>query len=307
MSVSFTHVPTTSRQHLAQYVSSAAAYPIVESAFSNIVIDGPAGVLTNMDVAAEAARLTSNAGIVLTHWSGVLHPGVAARQLAALDSLSEGRLALRMLIGPDGTPNGFEHPPGHVEALRQADEYLVLLKRLWSNHEPFDHEGPHYSVRNGYVAQKGPQGADIPIRMGGVSGIAVDVAARHATVFELSGGSPGEIRNLVERVRSAAARYGRTGKIGFALPVLLAPGPEIGSDAAHGPARLSGSPEQIARSLQAYAALGIDEFMLSGVDDRQEIAAFSTSIAPVFQRTALFRPRQTAPLRWHGGVRQRPA
>ena len=70
--------------------------------FGRIVIDSPAGLLANMDVAAEAARRTSSLGLVLTHWAGVIVPVIAARQLAELDRLSEGRLSLRMLAGFDG-------------------------------------------------------------------------------------------------------------------------------------------------------------------------------------------------------------
>ncbi len=303
MSVEFTHVPTTSRRHLPQYLSQYPGdYPddldapghrlAIETVCRTVVIDGPGGILTNMDVAAETARVTTTAGIALTHWSGVMDPVVAARQIAALDRLADGRLSLRFLFGPDGHHEGgdqvgpVEADPadaGHVETLRQTDEYLVLLKRLWSNDQPFDHEGPSYSVSGGFVERKGPQAADIPIRMGGVSGVALDVAGRHATVFELTPGSAGEIRDLMQRVEAAAARYGRAGKIRFALPVLFTPAGQ-GGDVTHSVA-VSGPPARVVQTLLGYAALGICEFMVSGLDDDDAIAIFSRDIAPVFQRT----------------------
>lgn len=297
MSVEFTHVPTTSRRHQPQYLShaddGAASYRrrlAIEGAFANVVIDGPGGILTNMDVAAETARATATSGIVLTHWSGVMHPVVAARQIAALDRLACGRLSLRFLFGPDGhASEGADQQHGHVEALRQTDEYLVLLKRLWANEQPFDHEGPHYSVAGGFVERKGPQGADMPIRMGGISGIALDVAGRHATVFELTPGAPEEIRDLIQRVETAAARYGRAGKIRFALPVLLTPAGQAGHTSHSGAIGVSGPPARVAQTLLGYAALGISEFMVSGLDDEDAIAAFGRNIAPVFQRTVPIR------------------
>jgi alkanesulfonate monooxygenase len=297
MSVEFTHVPTTSRRHLPQYLSQ---YPggsdprsrrlALEGAFRTVVIDGPGGILTNMDVAAETARATATAGIALTHWSGVMHPVVAAQQIAALDRLAYGRLSLRFLLGPDGHPREGSDQVGqvevsHVEALRQTDEYLVLLKRLWSNDQAFDHEGPHYSVAGGFVEKKGPQGADMPIRMGGVSGIALDVAGRHATVFELTPGTPDDIRDLMQRVEAAATRYGRSGKIRFALPVLLTPAGQAGHTSHSGAIGVSGPVARVAQTLLGYAALGISEFMVSGLDDEDAIAAFTRDIAPVFQRT----------------------
>jgi alkanesulfonate monooxygenase len=291
MSVEFTHVPTTSRRHLPHYLSSCNSDApgrrlAVEGAFRKIVIDGPAGILTNMDVAAETARATTTVGIALTHWSGVIDPVIAARQLAALDRLSDGRLSLRFLLGPDGRAgDGADWTGSYVEALRQTDEYLVLLKRLWSNDRPFDHEGPHYSVSSGFVEKKGPQGADMPIRMGGVSGVALDVAGRHATVFELAPGAPDEIRDLMERVETAAARYGRAGKIGFALPVRLAPSRLPGQTGPSGWISVAGSATRIAQTLLGYASLGIDEFMVNGLEDEDAVAAFARDIAPVFQRT----------------------
>jgi len=298
MSVEFPHVPTTSRRHLPQYISQhlGDADPrnrrlAIEGAFRTVVIDGPGGILTNMDVAAETARATATAGIALTHWSGVMHPVVAAQQIAALDRLSYGRLSLRFLFGPDGHPREGADQVGHLEALRQTDEYLVLLKRLWSNDQPFDHEGPHYSVAGGFVDKKGPQGADMAIRMGGVSGIALDVAGRHATVFELTPGVPEEIRDLIQRVEAAATRYGRSGKVRFALPVLLTPAGQAGHTSPSGAIGVSGPTARVAQTLLGYAALGISEFMVSGLDDEDAIAAFTRDIAPVFQRTV---PIQTA-------------
>lgn len=291
MSVEFTHVPTTSRRHLPQYLSAGGAEArmrrlALEGAFRNIVIDGPAGLLTNMDVAAETARATSTVGIVLTHWSGVMHPVVAAQQIAALDRAADGRLSLRFLLGPDGrSGDGAEQAGGHVEALRQTDEYLVLLKRLWSNDQPFDHEGPHYSVSRGFVEMKGPQGADMPIRMGGASGVALDVAGRHATVFELAHGTPEEIRDMMQRVEAAAARYGRAGKMRFALPVLLWPAGQAGHIGPSGAVGVGGPAARVAQTLLGYAALGISEFMVSGLDGEDAIAGFTSDIAPVFQRT----------------------
>lgn len=291
MSVEFTHVPTAGSRHLPQSSNPDARSQrlAVEGAFRTVVIDGPAGILTNMDVAAETARATDTIGIALTHWAGVIHPVVAAQQIAILDQIANGRLSLRFLLGPDGrTGDGADRAGSHVEALRETDEYLVLLKRLWSNDQPFDHEGLYYSVRSGFVEHKGPQGPDITIRMGGVSGVALDVAGRHATVFELTPGTPDEIRDLIQRVQAAAARYGRADRIRFALPVLLAPGQREKAAAAKA-TDLSGAPSRVAQTLLGYSWLGVSEFMVSGLDDEESVADFTRDIAPVFQRTVPFR------------------
>lgn len=289
MPVMFTCVPTTSHRRLPKYLSPAelsAARNTLERSFGGVVIDGPAGLLTNMDVAAETANATSALRIALTHWSGVMHPLVAADQIARLDRLSGGRLSLRFLSAPDGHEAALAD---HTETLRQTDEYLVLLKRLWSNEEPFDHEGPHYSVAAGVIDNRGPQGVDIAIRMGGASGVALDVAGRHATVFELSGGSPDEIRALMERVTAAASNYGRTGKISFALPVTLSETTPAADHSHLGAVHLHGPVARIAQDLLSYAALGIEEFMVGGLDGPEQVERFARDIVPVFRRTVPLR------------------
>src|SRR5690606_41664274 len=61
----------------------------------------------------------------------------------------------------------------------------------------------------------GPQGFALPVRIAGYSGKAVEVAARHASIFELPPGPPGEIIVTIERVRNAARSFGRSHKIRF--------------------------------------------------------------------------------------------
>ncbi|MET0940681.1 MAG: LLM class flavin-dependent oxidoreductase [Mesorhizobium sp.] len=295
MSIEFTHVPAFTQQRHENLDNSGARQTLAlleHAGFGRIVIDSPAGLLATMDVAAEAARRTSSLGLVLTHWAGVIAPVIAARQLAELDRLSEGRLSLRMLAGFDGAA---DDEPGsskdHFVALQQMDEYLTLLKRLWSNDRPFDHEGRFYSVRNGYVARKGPQGGGIQIRMGGVSGTALKIAGRHADIFEVAAGTPEDIIDLVYRLRVAATQYGRASKIRFALPVRIDATEQETSardavaepDGAHSGVRVSGSPEQIAESLLTYVTLGINEFMISGLDDDVSIAGFLHQLAPISQ------------------------
>ncbi|MER8483659.1 LLM class flavin-dependent oxidoreductase [Mesorhizobium sp. M1322] len=276
MPIEFTHVP--GKTHPADstlpffydFAETATKLALIEDiGFQKIVVDDPAGLLTNMDIAARALDRTSSLEVVLTHWAGVIEPTVAARQLAGLDAKGGGRLSLRMLSEPLNDDDAEARPVGHTLIWQRIDEYLVLLKRLWSNNRPFDHEGAFYSVKGGYVPRKGPHGADMTIRMGGQSGTALRVAGRHADVFELAPGSLDEIRQLMERVRSAAAEHGRAGKLRFALPVRVRPADNAACQKA---VEIAGPPAQIALSLFPYTALGIEEFMVVGIDRPREIA-----------------------------------
>ncbi|TPN83815.1 LLM class flavin-dependent oxidoreductase [Mesorhizobium sp. CU2] len=278
MPIEFTHVPGKSAENsfFYDFADTATKLSLIEDAgFRKLVVDDPAGLLTNMDIAAQTLDRTGSLEVVLTHWAGVIEPTVAARQLAALDRGSGGRLSLRMLSEPLEDSDAEARPVGHSVVWQRIDEYLVLLKRLWSNDRPFDHEGAFYSVKGGFVPRKSPHGANLTIRLGGQSGTALRVAGRHADVFELAAGSPDEVRQMIERVRSAAAEHGRAGKLRFALPVRIRPEGWTGvadRAAGHRAVDIAGPPARIALALLPYAALGIEEFMITGIDRAGEIA-----------------------------------
>ncbi|TIT23023.1 MAG: LLM class flavin-dependent oxidoreductase [Mesorhizobium sp.] len=304
MPIEFTHVPgkihAADASFFYDFVETATKLSLIEDAgFQRIVIDDQAGLLTNMDLAAQTLDRTSSLEVVLTHWAGVIEPTVAARQLAALDARSGGRLSLRMLSEPLSDDDAEARPAGHTVVWQRIDEYLVLLKRLWSNDRPFDHEGAFYSVKGGYVPRKGPHGADVTIRMGGQSGTALRVAGRHADVFELAPGSLAEIRQSMERLRGAAAEHGRAGKLRFALPVRIRTEDRIRSEdrpaaSCQKALELAGPPAQVALSLLSYAALGIEEFMIVGVDRPREIATAGRE-AIALLRNSLARREADAP------------
>ena len=273
MPIEFTHVPGKSADgsFFYDFAETATRLSLIEDAgFRRLVVDDTAGLLTNMDIAAQTLDRTGSLEVVLTHWAGVIEPTVAARQLAALDRSGSGRLSLRMLSEPLEDSDAEARPIGHSVVWQRIDEYLVLLKRLWSNDRPFDHEGAFYSVKGGFVPRKGPHGADLAIRLGGQSGTALRVAGRHADIFELAPGTPEETRQLIERARGAAAEHGRAGKLRFALPVRIRPEGWTGV-ADHKAVEIAGPPARIALALLPYAALGIEEFMVSGIDRPNEI------------------------------------
>ena len=224
-----------------------------------------------MDLAAQVLDRTSSLEVVLTHWAGVIEPTVAARQLAAIDAKSGGRLSLRMLSEPLNDDDAETRPVGHTVVWQRIDEYLVLLKRLWSNDRPFDHEGAFYSIKGGYMPRKGPHGADVdhphgrPVRNG--------AEGRRPACRCLRTGA-GLARRDPAADGTGAQRCRRTWPGRQAA--LRASGPDSLRGSHPPPATrrssLSGPPAQVALSLLAYAALGIDEFMIVGVDRPREIA-----------------------------------
>lgn len=270
MSVVFTFVPPANADQLdapskghvsGKRVTTASAW---RAGFQSWLSDGQ-GELGAVDLAF--MRQSEPQQIVLTHNAGELDPVTAARQLAALQLQHNGRIALRVpargLIDTD-------QQPSHIAFWRRVDEYITLLKRLWANEKPIDHEGPFYSIVGGFVPRKGARGIVVPIRMGGLSGTALNVAGKHADVFELAAMTPDEARLLAGRVRSAASRHGRQGKVRFALPVVF----DAAGQEASGQVNLSRQPAQAALQLLGFVDAGVSEFMVRGIRKAEELDAF---------------------------------
>ena len=172
-------------------------------------------------VAAHAAALTTKLGFLVAHRPGFTQPTVAARQLATLDQLSGGRVAVHIITGGADDEMARDGDVGTLKAERYArtDEYLTVLKQEWSAAQPFDHKGRFYEVRQGFSAIKP---TNLPVFFGGTSAEAIDVAGRHAEVYATWGETLDATREVVGRVRASAARYGRSPGFSLSLRPVIA-------------------------------------------------------------------------------------
>ena len=193
----------------------------------------------NQDVAALAScvlHATSVLGVSIQHDAGLVSPEIAARQIATLDQLSGGRVTVH--IDP---PRG-DAAVGHEESLARLDEYIALLKRLWANDAPIDHEGRFHRLVGALSGPKPFRDGHVPIAFAGLSGTAIKVAARHAEIFVLPAATIDETRLTIERVRAAASCHRRAEAIRFSYPIR----PQIRPEAA--PAERAVLPRRCATS-----------------------------------------------------------
>lgn len=283
MSVAFSFVPAPLEAGyegpaLASVFFDPATTPVFSSqlsdaGFSSIVVDTPAGLLGNLDIASALAARNLSLDIAVTHWAGVMQPVAAAGAIARLFARTGGRLSLRILgTGPGDPDLEGACNQGHTACWQRTSDYLVVLQRLWTNDRPIDHECLSFSIRGGFIAEKGPFALRIPIRIGGRSGTALQVAARHADIFELPAGTQEETRVLIARVRHAAERYGRADRIRFALPIALHPAREnedLGTCIA---------PPALDR-LRSLIEAGVDEFMVHGPASPQLLRRFARGVS----------------------------
>ena len=181
--------------------------------------DGPDGFL----VAAAAAAHTERLGFLLAHRPGFVAPTLAARKLATLDQITGGRAAIHVISGGDDVDqfrDGDTLPKD--ERYARTDEYVHILKRIWTEPGPVDHEGRYYRFKGASTAIRCVQHPRMPIYFGGASDAAIAVAGKHADVYALWGETHAQVRELTARVRAAAARHGREVRFSLSLRPILA-------------------------------------------------------------------------------------
>ncbi len=195
---------------------SAFARAHEEAGFDRILVPhhstGPSAQLT----IAHAAAATDSIHFMLAHRPGFVAPTLAAREIATLDQLTGGRLGVHVISGgSDSEQRRDGDYLSHDERYARTDEYLSILRRLWTADAPFDHAGNYYRFEGGFSEVKPAQRPYVPLFFGGASGPALDVAARHADIYASWGESLAQVRELSGRVRERAAAHGR--RLGFSV------------------------------------------------------------------------------------------
>jgi alkanesulfonate monooxygenase len=157
-----------------------------------------------------AAAHVERIGFMLAYRPGFTAPTWAARQFATLDQLTGGRIAVHIINGGDDSEQQKDGDfLDHDERYARSDEYLSIMKRVWTSDTPFDHEGAHYRLKGAFSEVKPAQRPHIPIYFGGSSDAALEVAGKHANTYALWGERHAEVKDMIARVRAAVARHGR--------------------------------------------------------------------------------------------------
>ncbi|AOX20059.1 LLM class flavin-dependent oxidoreductase [Kozakia baliensis] len=192
-----------------------------EGGFDRVLIPFGSNSPESQIVAAYGAALTTRLGFLVAHRPGFTQPTVAPRQLATLDQLSQGRVAVHIITGGADAEMARDGDigPNKAERYTRTDEYLDVLRQEWTAEQPFDHEGRFYHIRQAISAVK-PD--NLPVFFGGTSAEAIDVAGRHADVYATWGETLAATRETIFRVRASAARYGRDPGFSLSLRPVVA-------------------------------------------------------------------------------------
>ena len=139
---------------------------------------------------------------------------MAAKQATVIDHISNGRLTLNIVTGwnkPEIDMFGIEMLP-HEARYDMAEEWVKIVKRVWTEDDEFDHEGKYYKIVKGYLQPKPIQKPYPAIMNAGGSERGRHFACKHCDLVFTALGAPSfdENKAQVEAFRRLAREeYGR--------------------------------------------------------------------------------------------------
>jgi probable F420-dependent oxidoreductase len=209
-----------------------------------------------------------------------------AKELATLDSLSDGRVTAGVGVGWDraefanlGVPERFRVRGAYLE------ETIALWRHLWSGStEPF--HGRFHAIDDFAFEPLPNQGASLPILVGGRAEPALRRAGRVADGYHSSATGPTKYAERIPVIRAAAEAAGRPMP---ALSARVRVQYDHESDSFYA---MRGTPESIAAEIDAFAALGVTHLALwFGSTEPAELVGrvvrFMRDVAPLVGRDAV--------------------
>jgi probable F420-dependent oxidoreductase len=209
------------------------------------------------------------------------NPALLAKMADTVDEISDGRLILGIGAGwhkPEYDAFGF--PFDHRYS--RFEEALTIIHGLL-RHGQIDFTGTYYQARDCELRPRGPRPAGPPILMGTTGDKMLRLTAKYADYWNVSWYSdPNEVTSFLAQVDAACAATGRdsaTLQRTVGVNVNLPGHPTTGDSTDQAPP-ITGTPEEIAAKLRAYADQGVSHLqIIIGPETVSGVEAF----APVLE------------------------
>jgi alkanesulfonate monooxygenase len=218
---------------------------------------------------AALAQHTRRLKYLVAFRPGVLSPTLAAQQVSTYQRFTGNRLALNVVTGGDDDEmRRYGDATDKAARYRRTGEFLRVVRGIMSDPhscDGFSFHGEFYDIDDARTAY--PLAQVPTIYFGGSSPEAIEVAAEHADVYLTWGEPPEQVAEKIDRVRTAAARHGRTLRFGVRM---------------HTVARAT-SAEAWQRAGELIAGLSADEvrraherYLASGSEGQRRMAALTS-------------------------------
>ena len=218
---------------------------------------------------AYVAAHTESLQLLLAHRPNVSYPTYAAKTFATLDRIAGGRLMVHFITGGDDTEQAREGDfLSMAERYARTGEYIRIVKRAWTEREPFSHHGWYFDFDE-FVSDVFPAPGHRPlVSVGGCVPEAYSVGAAEADVYCLWGEPLERTYEQIEAIRAASDEAGRDvpPRIQVSFRPIIAPTEDEAWDKAYrilseikGNRRLSVVPAQSTGSRRLMAFAGHSE------------------------------------------------
>jgi alkanesulfonate monooxygenase SsuD/methylene tetrahydromethanopterin reductase-like flavin-dependent oxidoreductase (luciferase family) len=167
--------------------------------------------------AAGIGAVTTKPGVVSTSHIWASHPIIAAKQSTVIDHITQGRYILNIVTGwnqPETDMFGLTML-SHEDRYACAEEWIGIVKRLWTEDEEFDHDGRFYRIRKGYLQPKPIQAPYPAIMNAGASPRGRHFAVKHCDLIftVIRAGTLDDVRAHVQAYHALGREYGRTPRV----------------------------------------------------------------------------------------------
>ena len=185
---------------------------------------------------------------------GLQSPTVAARMVATLDRISNGRLLINIVTGGNPIENkGDGLYLDHGARYELTEEFLTVFRRLLAG-EHVTFAGKHLRLDDGHLVFPVVQQPHPALYFGGSSDHGTEVAARTADKYLTWGEPPRQVADKIQRVAELARRAGRPISFGIRLHVIVRETDAEAWRAAHDLIRHLGDAD-IARAQATFASM----------------------------------------------------
>lgn len=162
--------------------------------------------------AAALAAVTERITLFMTVHVPLLHPLYAAKSLATVDHISQGRAGLNIVCGWNPKEFGMFGIPLVEKGYDQAAEWLEIVERLYASDEPIDHAGAYYSLKEA-VSRPASLQMPRPVTMNAAfGGPGRDFAAAHCdylfTTFTEIADAGKHVADIRDRARMKSREVG---------------------------------------------------------------------------------------------------
>ncbi|WP_419841832.1 TIGR03619 family F420-dependent LLM class oxidoreductase [Candidatus Poriferisodalis sp.] len=213
-----------------------AKMPILEAL---MLLSSVAAVTTRVSLATEVLVLPQR------------QPVLVAKQVSTLDTLSGGRVRLGIGVGwQDSEYDALEEDFGTRG--KRMDEAIDLLRTYWAGGR-IEFAGEHYQSHDMGMEPVSPQGAALPLWIGGDSPAALRRVARAGDGWMASGVSDERALEAVAEIRRRAEEEFERDPDAIGMQLMLAPPPRTEADKG-----FYGDLDLIGERAAVVAALGFD-------------------------------------------------